>query len=97
MGIPFMDAENPTAVQMVDQQMDVLFYPNPFRNTINVKLNSPIEKIQVYNIAGSLIQTIDSEQVTNQTIEFGADLKSGIYLVKVVGSGSAKSYKIVKN
>jgi hypothetical protein len=97
MGIPFMDVDNPTAVQMVDQQMDVLFYPNPFSNTINLKLNSPIEQIQVYNIAGSLIQTIISEQKPNQTIEFGADLKSGMYLVKVIGSGSVKSYKIVKN
>ena len=96
MGIPFMDADNPTAVQMIDQQMDVLFYPNPFSNTINVKLNSPVEQIQIYNLAGTLIQTIVSEQKPNQTIEFGADLKSGMYLVKVVGSGSAKSYKIVK-
>jgi hypothetical protein len=96
-GIPFMDVENPTAAQTVDQQMEVQFYPNPFISTINMKLNSPIEQIQIYNLAGILIQTIFSEQKPNQTVEFGADLKRGMYLVKVVGSNSAKSYKIVKN
>jgi hypothetical protein len=97
MGIPFMDVENPTAAQTIDGQMDAGFYPNPFSNTINLKLNSTTEQIQIYNLAGSLIQTIVSEQITGQTIEFGADLKRGMYMVKIVGSGSAKSYKIVKN
>ena len=77
--------------------MEAGFYPNPFSNTINLKFNSPVEQIQIYNLAGTLIQTIVSEQKPNQTIEFGADLKRGMYMVKVVGSGSAKSYKIVKN
>lgn len=96
MGIPYMDVENPTAVQTVDGQMDTRFYPNPFSNTMNVKLNSPIEQIHVYNLSGTLIQTIVSEQKPNQIIEFGADLKRGMYLVKIVGSKSARSYKIVK-
>jgi hypothetical protein len=96
MGIPFMDAENPTATQSVDFHSDVLFYPNPFTDAINLKLNSRTEKIQIYNLAGSLIQTIIPKHEDGQTIEFGADLKSGMYLVKVTGSDSVKSYKIVK-
>lgn len=94
MGIPFMDAEKPTALQTFDRQSDVLFYPNPFTHAIN--LNSAIKSIQVYNLAGSLIQTIIPKNENGQTIEFGTDLKSGIYLVKVTESNFVKSYKIVK-
>jgi len=97
MGIPFMDAENPTAVQTVDGQMDARFYPNPFNSAINMKLNSTTERIQIYNLAGTLIQTIIPKQENGQTLKFGTDVKSGMYLVKVTESNSVKSYKIVKN
>jgi xyloglucan-specific exo-beta-1,4-glucanase len=97
MGIPFMDAENLVTSLEIDRLTDVLFYPNPFSNTINVKSNSPIDRIQVYNLAGSLIQTIVSGQISNQTLEFGSDLKNGMYLVKVVGISSTRKFKIIKN
>jgi xyloglucan-specific exo-beta-1,4-glucanase len=93
MGIPFMDAENPNAIQSVEFQNDVVFYPNPFTNAINLKFNSTTERIQIFNLAGSLIQTINPKQ---EIIRFGDDLKSGMYLVKVAGSNQSKSYKIVK-
>jgi len=97
MGIPFMDAENPVTSLEIDRLTDVLLYPNPFRNTINLKSDSPIDRIQVYNLAGSLIQTIVSAQISNQALEFGSDLKSGMYLVKVLGNSSMRKFKIIKN
>jgi len=96
MGIPFMDAANPTAIQQIDFNPYELPYPNPFAHTIHLKVNSETSKIQIYNLAGVLIQTIHPKSGNDQIIELGADLKRGMYLVKVSGDKLDKSYKIVK-
>lgn len=94
MGIPYMDAQNPAAIQTPIQSAEAVFFPNPFNSVITLHAGkSKIELVQVYNIDGSLLKTILPDQ---QTIRLGEDLQTGLYLVKVSGAGFSEVYKILK-
>jgi xyloglucan-specific exo-beta-1,4-glucanase len=94
MGIPYMDAQIPTAIQTPIQSDEAVLFPNPFSSEITLnsdKLN--IKLVQVYNLNGSLLKTILPNQ---QTIRFGDDFKAGVYLVKLSGEKNTMTFKIVK-
>jgi len=94
MGIPYMDAQIPTAVQTPIKSDDAVLFPNPFSSGITLQAGkSKIELVQVYNLNGSLLKTILPNQ---QTIRFGDDLETGMYLVKVSGEKSMMTFKIIK-
>ncbi|MBV5316104.1 MAG: T9SS type A sorting domain-containing protein [Prolixibacteraceae bacterium] len=94
MGIPYMDAQIPTAVQTAIKSDEAVLFPNPFTSSITLQAGkSKIELVQVYNLNGSLLKTIIPNQ---QTIRFGHDLETGMYLVKVSGEKSMMTFKIIK-
>ncbi len=94
MGIPYMDAPIPTAIQTHIQSAEVVLFPNPFTSAITLQAGkSKIELVQVYNLNGSLLNNILPDQ---QTIRFGDDLKTGMYLVKVSGENAIGVHKILK-
>jgi len=94
MGIPYMDAQIPTAVQTSIQSDEAVLFPNPFSSGITLQAGkSKIELVQVYNLNGSLLKTILPNQ---QTIQFGEDLETGMYLVKVSGEKNMMTFKIIK-
>jgi len=70
------------------------FYPNPTSNVLNVKANSSIDTITIYNTLG--------QQILNKTI--GAttsqlnvsNLTTGVYLLKVVSEGQMGTYRLIK-
>jgi hypothetical protein len=94
MGIPYMDAQVPTAIQNQVFNGDIKLFPNPFDAEITLHLcDSKVQRIQVYTISGALLKTIVPSQ---QTIRFGEELNSGAYLVKVVGEKNSTVQKIIK-
>jgi hypothetical protein len=94
MGIPYMDAPVSTAIQTTIQNAEAELFPNPFSSEITLQAGkSKIKLVQVYNLNGSLLKTIWPYQ---QTIRFGDDLKTGMYLVKVSGENTSEVYKILK-
>jgi hypothetical protein len=94
MGIPYMDAQVPTAIQNQISNDDIKLFPNPFDTEITLQMgNSKVHWIQVYSINGALVKTILPDQ---QTILFGENLKSGAYLVKVIGEKNSTVQKIIK-
>jgi hypothetical protein len=54
-------------------------YPNPVTNTLNVSSHNKIEKIQIYNMLGVLVKSVEGNI---ESIDMG-NLSNGSYLVKV--------------
>lgn len=57
----------------------VTIYPNPAINTISVIVDTDINKIEVYNMAGNLMKTVNSNYKNIELSSF----QSGIYLIVV--------------
>jgi hypothetical protein len=94
MGIPYMDARTTTAILPTVQRTGIKLFPNPFNSAITLQLDeSKVKTIQIYNLTGSLLQTILPVQ---PTIRFGENFKAGVYLVKVSGEKNTTTLKIIK-
>lgn len=70
------------------------FYPNPVENQLNLRAETPIENLKVYNLRGQevLSETPNSVEAQLQT----QSLSTGIYLMKVKLQGVQKTYKLIK-
>ncbi|WP_430468499.1 family 16 glycosylhydrolase [Winogradskyella ouciana] len=79
----------------VDEKFENKFsaYPNPASSYINIKSNSNIEKLELYNTSGQLV--INYNQSTNRINVKG--LKSGIYVLKIYSEGRSVSKKVLIN
>jgi hypothetical protein len=83
--------------------IEVITFPNPSNNYINVKYNLKYQdeiKIEVYDLQGKLvIQTLKDKKLPgeyNELIDF-KNLTSGIYTCKVIGKNEIVSKQIIKN
>ncbi len=93
------ELSDPTGVGSIDKNnFELSVYPNPSSATSEVKfkLNSEeVVTLEVYNLLGRLVSTIESEKMTagTHTIKLdNANLNNGSYFVKLtVGSTSASS------
>lgn len=77
----------------------LMIYPNPLDHSQEfiIKLDSEIQKatIQIYDIAGRLVQEIKTENISNLKVKLNSDLKSGIYIVNVLDGKKAYHQKII--
>jgi hypothetical protein len=83
--------------QLLERNFNV--YPNPAKNSITIEVygGAAIEKTEIYDISGKLVQTkIASKSVFNSD-EFGLNLISGVYFVKIhTNEGSATKKLIIE-
>lgn len=79
------------------KKLDVSVYPNPVSENIFVQSNGieKIQHVQLFDISGKQILSIDEEN-TFYKIDT-KNLSKGIYLLKVMGSASVNTFKIIKN
>jgi len=98
MGIPYIQLESiPTSIETIVYQPQISFFPNPFTSTILMNTGTAyLKQVQIYNIAGSILQTLIPAHYNNQLIEMGSDLKPGMYLIKVSGNQINEVHKIIK-
>lgn len=66
-------------------------YPNPAKESFQIKGHATIESVKLYTIRGRLIKTFSNE--VNYDI---SDLTTGIYIVKIKSSFGSKTLKIQK-
>jgi hypothetical protein len=74
---------------------DIMMYPNPAKDILNIKFNSSYENLllQIYDISGRLIKT---EEITgDQTIDISS-LDEGAYNCVFKGEGKMFTQKLVK-
>jgi hypothetical protein len=65
--------------------------PNPADNMINLRTNSKIEKIEIINLSGAVVQT--ENNTTNIDI---SRLKPGMYLLKAKSNAGVETGKFIK-
>ncbi len=73
-------------------------YPNPTLNSFHLKLesDSPDDiNLEVYDMSGRVVYFILKAEV-NKDLEYGADLRNGMYIQKVTQGESVKYIKLVK-
>tara|TARA_B100000676_G_C18088131_1_gene856907 strand:- start:5173 stop:5892 length:720 start_codon:yes stop_codon:yes gene_type:complete len=73
-------------------------YPNPFNSTISIQVNNSLVNpyhIQIFNLSGKLVETIDYKNFQNNSISWDAsNLNSGIYLVNFISQDKSLTKKI---
>lgn len=70
-------------------------YPNPVGSTLYIK-GSSFEKVEIYDVFGSLVDTVDTNTIGSQ-VEINVDnLKPGIYLIRIFEKGTIITRKILK-
>ena len=75
---------------------DETIFPNPFKDNINLKLNTNYNQLSIYNQLGSLVyqKNINGENEINITTK---SFSSGIYIVNLINEDNVKSIKIIKD
>lgn len=82
----------------ISASMELIAYPNPFSDKINIELNSDDDsavKIKVSDVAGRIIyeQMINA----NNVYMLGDNVSNGIYFVEARQRGRVKTIRVVKN
>lgn len=91
----FIDDVNVTGTlgsKAFDQNTRVALYPNPSSGLVNISSNLIVNSVDVYNIMGSLLKTIQN----NSTVDI-SEMASGNYFLKIrTSDGNVYNEKIVK-
>jgi hypothetical protein len=88
-------------IKASDAQIKVTSYPNPFSGATNIELtltNNAQVRIQVYNLAGSLVTEIQNGELFKGTHKFRFDAKGqpkGMYFGKIVIGNEMQTLKMV--
>ncbi|MGK4566106.1 peptide-N-glycosidase F-related protein [Flavobacterium sp. 3HN19-14] len=75
-------------------QMDFDYSPNPTKDVINVKANSTIKSIELYDIQGRILVNKTTDDV-QADINIG-NYSNGVYFLKVKSDKGEKTKKIIK-
>ncbi len=70
---------------------DYKIYPNPTNNIVNVQSTFPIDKIEIYNTLGSLVNVV----FNSNTVELN-NAESGIYFMTVHSNNTMITKRIIK-
>ena len=70
------------------------FSPNPVNNVLQLTSTEQIERIEIYNILGQ--QLLEEVMRANQGTLDVSNLKTGVYLMKVIVNGQLGSYRFIK-
>ena len=74
----------------------LLIFPNPFDDVVQIKAQELINSIEIYNTLGQQLMAVACSQ--NELNIPTAKLTSGIYLVKInTQNGQSQQFKIQKN
>lgn len=96
------DTSNWTAPETFNTTLDIdtalfedfSFYPNPVQDQLNLKANTPIENISIYNLLGQeVIVTQPNDLSTSLHTE---SIQAGVYLMKVSLAGNTKIFRLIK-
>jgi len=97
MGIPWMGINESTGIKSTNSNFDISLFPMPFSTSVTIKTNNALVKsISIYNIQGALVKSIETDMHEHESLEIGADLKSGIYFVKISDGNKEQTFKVVK-
>ena len=87
-------AEGSLSVESFTDSAKLMLYPNPVSNILSVRANTDITVINVYDIYGKLLQSVNPTAV-NVEIDFSV-YQSGIYMVNITTTQGTTSKKVIK-
>lgn len=70
-------------------------YPNPVTTSLNLYNTSDVTRIEVYNVTGQLVRTVQLDAAQEVSIDV-ADLRVGVYIVNVYNDKGVQTAKFVK-
>ena len=70
------------------------YRPNPVKDVLQLTNGQAIDKVEVYNIVGQVVQSANYGN-TDATLDMGS-LTNGVYIVKVTSANAEKTVKVVK-
>ncbi|GAA4937802.1 hypothetical protein GCM10023314_07990 [Algibacter agarivorans] len=74
---------------------DVIIFPNPFQNVINIKLRNHNEvSVKMFNVNGQLI--FNENNINTKNYQFSFDGVKGFYLIEVNFQGKKQHFKLIK-
>lgn len=76
-------------------ESSVILFPNPIKEKLNLKGIQEVEKIEIYNMAGSLIKKIILKHSKTAQIDI-SDISKGMYFIKLYKKDSMMVRKISK-
>lgn len=79
------------SIGIVEQHSELVVYPNPFKSTVNIEVESGKLKVDVYDYTGKLLQSVNSP-----TIDL-SDYSKGFYLLKVAHGDKIEKVRVVKH
>lgn len=88
----------PTSEKSITEQKTLLAYPNPFKGSFTLRINSSeLNNLEIYifDLQGKAMFS-SSEHTTNRDISLGKDLKKGIYVVKILNGEKLQILKLIK-
>ncbi|MFO7670842.1 MAG: Ig-like domain-containing protein, partial [Bacteroidales bacterium] len=74
------------------EKAGVVLYPNPVSETLLVLSADPIERVEIFNIAGERVGDTPGKGLTRMEIK-GLNLEADLYLVRISTSGGGVRYK----
>ncbi|WP_312761159.1 M4 family metallopeptidase [Epilithonimonas sp.] len=85
------------AVEDAQKQNSISVYPNPTSGfvTIQNKNNSNLKNVEIYNVAGQLVQKFNVSNAKNASLDM-SQLTNGTYVLKVISETETNSVKVIK-
>uniref|UniRef100_UPI00375224C1 T9SS type A sorting domain-containing protein n=1 Tax=Flavobacterium sp. TaxID=239 RepID=UPI00375224C1 len=77
-----------------EKDNSISVYPNPANSIVNIKANSNLKSIELYDVQGRILQT-KLVNVTNEIIDI-SNQSNGIYFLKITSDDGVKVEQIVK-
>jgi hypothetical protein len=88
---------NLTKGTLATNDINVKIYPNPSTTSFNLQALTNVNgsiAVKVMDIQGRTIKTMNMS--ANQTINFGAELRAGSYMVELNQAGVIKTVRVIK-
>lgn len=85
------------AVEDAQKQNGIFVFPNPTSGLVSIqnKNNSNLKNVEVYNVAGQLIQRFNVSNTKNASLDM-SQLINGTYILKVNSETESNSVKVIK-
>lgn len=85
------------AVEDVQKQNGITVFPNPTSGfvTIQNSKNSNLKNVEIYNVAGQMIQRFNINNAKNASLDM-SQLTNGTYILKVNSETESNSVKVIK-
>ena len=70
------------------------FFPNPVNNMLNVSANNAIEQLQLVNMLGQVVKSVQPNHTSYQLDM--TELATGVYFIKAIVNGTEGTYRVLK-